>query len=309
MSVGVKLESGGNMVVYIDIVVLENLIMNYIILIITAVILRNNIKHIRLMIAATIGAIYAVITYTKIGNLIMNNYLIKVLVPIYMIYFSFKPRKIKEFSRQLGTFYIVSYVLAGVVISFINNKDSIEIFNGEMEQISKRYILIMMESISICFIIMYFGIKALRRKINIKDMRCDIEIYINEKKIKVKAIVDTGNMLKTPIYQENVIIIEKDTIIEIIPKEIIECLDCIEKGGIKEKNKKEFNKYINRIRLIPYSALGTKKGWITGIKVDKVIIDFEEKEVCRKDVVIGIYPFKLIKNSDCQALIGIELLS
>ena len=51
------------MTIYIDVVLIENLIMNYIILLATGVILKTKIKHIRLVGASLIGAIYSILTY------------------------------------------------------------------------------------------------------------------------------------------------------------------------------------------------------------------------------------------------------
>ena len=51
------------MTIYIDIVFLENIIMNYIIILATGLIIKNKINHVRITIAAVIGAIYTVIAY------------------------------------------------------------------------------------------------------------------------------------------------------------------------------------------------------------------------------------------------------
>ena len=48
------------MTVYLDIVLLENICMNYIIVFATGVILKTKINHLRLIISAIIGSIYAV---------------------------------------------------------------------------------------------------------------------------------------------------------------------------------------------------------------------------------------------------------
>ena len=51
------------MTIYIDVVLFENLIMNYIILLATGIILKIKIKHLRLIIASLIGAIFVAIQY------------------------------------------------------------------------------------------------------------------------------------------------------------------------------------------------------------------------------------------------------
>ena len=49
------------MTIYIDVVLIENLLMNYIILFATGVVLKVKNKHIRLLLASLVGAIYTII--------------------------------------------------------------------------------------------------------------------------------------------------------------------------------------------------------------------------------------------------------
>ena len=54
------------MTIYIDVVFIENLIMNYIILFATSIIIKVKVKHIRLILASSLGAIYSIIAYMSI---------------------------------------------------------------------------------------------------------------------------------------------------------------------------------------------------------------------------------------------------
>ena len=51
------------MIIYIDIIFIENIIMNTIILYATAIILKQKVKNIRLIISAVIGSIYSILMY------------------------------------------------------------------------------------------------------------------------------------------------------------------------------------------------------------------------------------------------------
>ena len=54
------------MTIYVDVVLFENLIMNYIILFTTSQILKIEQKHIRIILASLLGAIYSIIAYMNI---------------------------------------------------------------------------------------------------------------------------------------------------------------------------------------------------------------------------------------------------
>ena len=63
------------MTIYIDVVLIENLLMNYIILYAVGIILKKKIKHIRLIISSFIGAIYSIVAYISILQIYSSIFL------------------------------------------------------------------------------------------------------------------------------------------------------------------------------------------------------------------------------------------
>ena len=59
------------MTIYLDVVLLENLCMNYIILFATGYIMKLEIKHWKLILSALLGGIYAAISYLEIYQFIL----------------------------------------------------------------------------------------------------------------------------------------------------------------------------------------------------------------------------------------------
>ena len=57
------------MTIYIDIIIVENLIMNYIILYATGLISKSKISHLRIFLASAIGAIYVITEYISKLNI------------------------------------------------------------------------------------------------------------------------------------------------------------------------------------------------------------------------------------------------
>ena len=88
------------MTIYLDVVLIENLCMNYIILFATGYILKIEIKHIRLIISALLGGIYSVAAYLQILE-IYSNILLKIILSIVMVYVAFNPQSIKQLFKQL----------------------------------------------------------------------------------------------------------------------------------------------------------------------------------------------------------------
>lgn len=290
------------MTVYIDIIFLENLFMNCIILFATAVILKIPIKIIRIMISSTIGSVYAIIIYTS--NLqIYSNLFIKIALSAVMVYIAYKPEKVKSFLKNLMIFYLTSFTFGGVTFALVYfvRPENILFDNGTLIGVSPIKIIITGGIIG--FIIITISFKNIKGKLTKKDMLCDITILLNDKKTKMKAIIDTGNLLTEPITKLPVVVAEKEKLVDIFPKAIIENTLNFLNGETSE-----IEEYLSQIRIIPFKSLGKENGILLGVKVDGVIINYQNNESFIKNVIIGIYENKLSSNGSYSALIGLNIL-
>ena len=104
--------------IYVDIVLFENLCMNYIILFGTAYIIKIKVRHIRIFFASLIGAIYAVLAYAGVFPL-YANLITKIVLSICMTYIAFNPKKIKGLIKELIVFYLVSFALGGCAFALL----------------------------------------------------------------------------------------------------------------------------------------------------------------------------------------------
>lgn len=290
------------MTIYIDLIFLENLFMNSIIIYATAIILKKEIKIWRILASSTIGALYACVYY--ISNLqIYSTVILKIFLSITIIYIAFKNKTIKDFLISLLIFYLTSFTLGGVTFAllyFIRPGD-ILFQNGTLVGIYPMKMILIGGMLG--FLVIIISFKSIKNKIVKKDMFCKISIKFGRNITNINAIIDTGNFLKEPITKKPVIIVEKEELISTIPVDILDNLQDIIKG---EKEADEM--YKPRIKLIPFSALGTEKGMILGIRPDDFAIYYQGKIAKNKDVIIGIYDKKLSKNNKYNALVGMEVI-
>ena len=104
------------MTLYIDIIFLENLFMNYIILYATGI--KAPIKLIRTFLSSSIGSIYAVVSYMSILE-IYSNIFLKIMLSITMVYIAFNPKNVKSFFKELIIFYLTSFTFGGVAFALL----------------------------------------------------------------------------------------------------------------------------------------------------------------------------------------------
>lgn len=295
------------MTIYIDIVLIENLIMNYIILFTTAVVLKIKVNHIRLILASLLGAGYSIIAYMGIIK-VYSSIILKIILSVLIIYIAFNPQNIKKMCKDLLLFYLVSFVFGGAAFAliYIIKPQNILMKNGLFLGTYTLKTVMLGAVVAFCIIIGAFAI--IKNKISKKDMFCEIEILINQKKIKTKAMIDTGNMLKEPITNVPVIVVEHILLYSCMPKEILNNLKKIMGGDFKNIPCDIQEKYISKLKLIPFSSLGKQNGMLIGIRPEYVKVITDEQEKINKNVIIGIYEKSLTKKGEYQALIGIELL-
>ena len=295
------------MTVYIDIVFLENLIINYIIIYAVAIITKEKVKQIRLIAGSLIGAIYVVIYYiSKLEWYV--NVISKIVLSIVMIYITFNPKTLKKLMKQTILFYLVSFVFAGSSLGIIYMVDykSITIQNGVL--VGDYTIKTIILGVIIAFIIIVMGFKIVKNKISRKDLYCKIYITLNNKEIETIAMTDTGNLLKEPITNIPVIVVEHTLLYEVIPKEILNNLENILGGDLKNIPLSTQEEFLPKLKVIPFSSLGKQHGMLLGIKADKIEIEQEETRKTIEKGIIGIYNKSLTKRGEYRALIGLEIL-
>ena len=106
------------MTIYIDIIFLENLFMNYIILFATGIIVKAPLKIIRTLLSSFIGSVYAVVSYMSILE-INSNFLLKLVLSVVMVYVAFNSKTAKTFFKQLIIFYLTSFTFGGVAFALL----------------------------------------------------------------------------------------------------------------------------------------------------------------------------------------------
>ena len=295
------------MTIYLDIILCENLLMNYIILFATYVIIKPKTKYpqIRMILSSLLGSIYAIIVYLNILS-IYTNLLAKITLSVVMVYIAFAPPNVKQLLKQILIFYLVSFIFGGCTFALIYflKPENVEMKNGVF--VGMYPIRVGLIAGVIAFIITQIAFKINKSKLNNKNTFIEIELYNKNKMTKARALLDSGNMLKEPISQKPVIVVEKTTLSKIIPEEVLDYIEKIVGGDDQEKN--EMQEYLSKIRMVPFMSLEKENGMLIGIKLDKIKINTEDIRLEKENIIAGIYEKKLTKDNKYNALIGLNLL-
>ena len=293
------------MTVYLDVVLIENLAMNYVILLATAIVNKVRIKHLKIFISSVIGAIYSILTYVNLEK-IGNNVIVKIIFSVLMIYVAFKPQKPNKLFKQLLIFYLTTFAFGGVTFFLIYTAKPNGIFFRDGVWIGTYPIKIAIAGALVGFSIIYMSFKLIKNGISKDNMMCEIEIIFEEKRKRIKVMVDSGNLLRDPISKVPVVVVEKEELKDVLPEEIVNNVEKILKG--ETVGNPTISKYISKFKVIPFSSIGTESGILLGVKVDGIKVCTEDEKVKPKSGIIGIYNKPLCRNGEYKGLIGLEFV-
>ncbi len=290
--------------IYLDIVLLENFIMNYMILFSTAILSKSRVHYLKIGIASLVAGLYSIFNYLwNLGN--MQSLFIKFLISMLIVLIGFESRKGKTIFKQLILFYLVSFTFGGIsfMLLFLINPQNVVFENGLLVGTYPVKVTIIggILGFAVISIVSY----VVRDRMKTKSMLCDLEIFYKGTYQKLKTMIDTGNLLKEPISQTDVIIVEKNSLRGMIADDILDNIDNIIQGKWLD-SKEEIYSY--KFKVIPFSSLGNENGLLIGFKPDYIKI-LDEEECIRDDVMIGIYNGKLCKSNLYTSLIGLEIFN
>ncbi len=178
--------------IYIDELIILNFIIDFLILKTTSKILKLNTTTQRIIISSVFGEISLLYLFVNLNNVELT--LFKLLIGIIMNLLAFGYHDIKEFIKNLIYFYMFSFFLGGTLYYF------------KIESLIKYQYYILLIPI-IMNILKYFAYNLK----NIISLRHKVTIYLkNGKVLYLNGYMDTGNTLKDPYSNKNVIIINKD---------------------------------------------------------------------------------------------------
>lgn len=292
------------MTIYLDLILLENIIMNYIIILATGMICKVNIKHRKIFLSSLLGAIYAIISYI-VNIQIYTSHIIKILVSISMVYIAFNSVNAKTMLKQILIFYLTSFCFGGAAYYLLYNlsPNLIQNVNGYFAGIYPIKIAILGGILG--FFIINISFNIIKSKLTKKDILYDIEIFYKQKSSKIKAILDTGNFLTDPITNTPVLIAESSKLKNIIPEKILNNIEEVIYNGSFDEIDEQIK---TRCCIIPFSTIGKNNGIMIGFRPDYIKIYTDDGEKTRKKVIIGINN-KAQKNELYSGLIGLNLLN
>ena len=195
--------------IYVDLLVIQDLIYNYIILLGVSTLLTRTTKLKKIFLASVIGTIPLIFIFFNINNQL--KFIINIIFSILMSIISFSYKDIIYTLKNIFYMYIISIFIAG----------SINLINVNILPSINKYLLTIIILIITAPIITYIYVKSIKNFKSNYSNYYKIDIYLTEEdKITLTSFLDTGNKLIDP-YKARPIILVNKSLIDITDKKII----------------------------------------------------------------------------------------
>ncbi len=289
-------------IVYVDILILTNFIIDYFLLLLTAFLAKNELKRWRILISAAAASLTALVIFAPEQPLIIEL-CIKLIFSFIIVLIAFGFKNKIRYIKSVLVFYGANALLAGasLVIWSVFNLNSIVVRNGAVYYSISPALLIATTAAAYLAVVIVSKISRSRKAVS-EDITVSLRLF--SKQIEISALADSGNMLCDMLSGAPVIICDFDKIKPLLNDELklIFSKKNFEMGFYEQI----INSSIaNRLRVIPYDSLGDS-GIMAAISLDGAIIKCGNKKEEVENMIMAV-THKKIAGGEFDALLNPEL--
>lgn len=270
-----KNRGGGYLNIYLDVIWLLNFLFDSLLLYLTALILKRDVRLWRIGLGGFIGSIIILLSMTPYHATFSHPFT-KLMFSIFMILTVFGYKRFKYFITGLMAFYLTTFLIGGSLIGahYFTNFDtnlSASLFLANIQGFG--------DPISWLFVVLgfpvawHFSRKNFDRievtKIQYEQI-VNVEIELEGKKYLFKGLVDSGNQLYDPITKWPVMFVSVRTIFDDLSEELKVITK--EAEAVIMGEKPIVSQWEHRMRVIPYKVMGKEHQLILALKPDGITI-------------------------------------
>lgn len=275
------------MIVYADVLVFLNLIINYFLLLATAKILRKTEKTWRIILASFLGALSSLYIFLPPSPIIIEI-VFKASVCALMCITAFGFKGIKSFLKSVALLFGITAGFGGIMyaIWLMFSPKGMVINNSVVYFDISLLALVLFTAVGYLIFSIAFRIFSKNAPF---AQSCEITIFADGKSVRVTAIVDTGNSIEDVFSMGEIIIADKKT-----ASELFGC-DSLETSALK-----------TRYRLLPCSTV-SGNDVLEGMRCDRAEVNFQNRRIVLKHPILAISKTPLPDGSD--AIINPKILN
>ncbi|MDD6174810.1 MAG: sigma-E processing peptidase SpoIIGA [Firmicutes bacterium] len=265
-------------VIYLDVLIGLNWIIDYFLLLAAAHLLSRKVRRWRIVLGAALGgAASAMVLIPDINGLL--SFLMHTAAAALMVLITYEFQSVRLFFKTLLCFYAVSFSFSGIMYAvWYAAAPQGMIWRCGVVYFDISPLLLILLTV-FCYLLLILLQKLVGRK-EAPEKFFSVEITIGEQTAEFRAMLDTGNALVERMSGAPVIVAEYDAVQSLIPEELqkiyaageVERIDILERSGWEK-----------RFRVIPFASVGAQS-LLPAFFPDKITL--EKGEVVRSCVAV-----------------------
>ncbi|MGG1553130.1 sigma-E processing peptidase SpoIIGA [Paenibacillus ferrarius] len=305
------------MVVYADLIFLLNFLIDAALLLVTAKTRKIAFSWWRIALSAALGACYVVMMFLPIPPLLFT-FSVKCMWCIGMIMTAFGYGSLQNLLRNVGTFLVVNFVVAGGMfgIHYVMASSS-DLMRGMVFTQSGAAVF-QVQVGSVVFVLLLLApliwwfrtvFQSAKQREVVTSYLAEVTIHVGEFIATCKGLIDTGNQLYDPLTRTPVMVMEVAEWGEVLPGSWLQRIRSADVDQIINGLGGDDFAWQDRLRLVPYRGVNRNTQFMLAIKPDKVVITHNQTQMEATKVLIGLDGGKLCSDGTYQAIIHPALIS
>ena len=296
----------GTVETYLDLDILINGGMDALILILTGRLIHLPIRPMRIMAGVLLGEIPVILACYSAPQWTAFS---KWVIPLLMVAAAFPIRKLITYGKVLVGFWLLSAGLGGFVYALWGWAQFNGIEEGKIFSLARFNLLILPLAVLIWLLFQHLWQRWQERKLALEQMIYDLEIDFGDdedKVVRVKALLDTGNHLRDPLTGYPVILLEEEVAATSLPDNVRSFLtipwkDCADPWPLLWKVNPGL---MQRLVFIPFQTID-RQSWLLGIRPERVRYFYQNKFL-QINATIALVQQVLSAEAEYQALLHPE---
>jgi len=295
------------LIVYLDVVWLLNVFIDFLLLKLTAIVLKRNVRPWRLAAGTLFSSLIVLFLFTPLSPVFYHP-VGKLVYSAIIVWIVFGYRRFSFFIKNFFMFYFTAFMLGGSLFAihyFIQSSASYEAFLSFStlrfgDPISWALVVI-------GFPVLWWFSRKRMEDVALRKWKTDgifpVSIRFNDQTIEAKGLIDTGNGVNDPARQLPVVFVENKAALGVIPEPLItgDVISAVTTGQIPEA-------WVKRVSILPYRGVSGHSELTVAFRPDEVVIEHPEGRLSCQKVLVAFTNQKLSEEDDFNCILHPDLI-
>ncbi len=284
------------MVVYVELAVLNNFIISFVLLFLTKITCIIKGKNYRLILSSLFSSLISLILPLIILHAILILF-IKILIGFLCVAIAFKTENIKKLLKYFLVYLGLTLAFGGVVYA------SFELFKiklAEVAFVNSPFIIAIITIYVLLFVFVFNVIKLIKilnKQRKVATFLYTVKVTINNKTYSTNAFLDSGNRLKDTISGEGINIITFTFLSKFLPPETL----------LKLAEHSKENLGLTNAHFVEFSSVGASKQKMLVFNANSIEINSGKNSKKLDSPMLGVVFKKFADSIDYDILLSSEI--